>query len=76
MLTSIWSIGITPLSTPMSTRGKLVEGKTAMAESSARVSANRRQHDDQGEHGLRIACHPKMNLPCETLRPHSWNWLL
>jgi len=28
-VTSIWSMGATPLSAPMSTRGKLVSGKTA-----------------------------------------------
>ena len=28
MVTSIWSIGITPLSTPMRMRGKSVLGKT------------------------------------------------
>ena len=30
MVTCIWSTGITPLSTPMTTRGKLVSGKTEM----------------------------------------------
>ena len=30
MVTSIWSMGITPLSTPTMMRGKLVDGKTAM----------------------------------------------
>jgi hypothetical protein len=30
MVTCIWSTGMTPLSMPMTTRGKLVSGKTAM----------------------------------------------
>src|SRR6202034_4611453 len=30
MVTSIWPTGITPLSTPITTRGKLVSGKTEM----------------------------------------------
>ena len=35
MVTSIWSIGITPLSTPMMIRGKFVTGKTAMGSEKA-----------------------------------------
>src|ERR1700722_15170741 len=35
MVTSIWSIGMTPLATPMMIRGKLVEGNTAMGIESA-----------------------------------------
>ena len=36
MVTSICSTGITPLSTPMTTRGKLVSGKTEMGTWKAR----------------------------------------
>ncbi len=36
MVTIIWSIGITPLSTPMTTRGKSVEGKTEIGMVNAR----------------------------------------
>ena len=36
MVTSICSTGITPLSTPMTTRGKLVSGKTEMGTWNAR----------------------------------------
>src|SRR6266496_4824367 len=36
MVTIIWSIGITPLSTPITTRGKFVSGKTAMGIVNAR----------------------------------------
>ncbi len=36
IVTSIWSIGITPLSMPMMTRGKLVCGKTAIGIVNAR----------------------------------------
>ena len=35
MVTSIWSMGITPLSTPTMMRGKLVAGKTAIGSESA-----------------------------------------
>ena len=36
MVTIIWSIGITPLSTPMTTRGKSVVGKTEIGMVKAR----------------------------------------
>ncbi len=36
MVTSIWSIGITPLSTPMAMRGKSVLGKTEIGTVNAR----------------------------------------
>ncbi len=36
MVTSIWSIGITPLSIPMMMRGKSVEGKTEIGMVNAR----------------------------------------
>ena len=36
MVTSICSTGITPLSTPITTRGKLVSGKTEMGTLKAR----------------------------------------
>ena len=36
MVTIIWSIGITPLSTPINTRGKFVAGKTSTGTVKAR----------------------------------------
>ncbi len=36
MVTIIWSMGITPLSTPMTTRGKLVDGNTDIGMVNAR----------------------------------------
>src|SRR5438105_8694331 len=38
MVTIIWSIGITPLSTPISTRGKFVVGKTEIGMVNARYA--------------------------------------
>ncbi len=38
MVTIIWSIGITPLSTPMTTRGKSVVGNTAIGMVKARYT--------------------------------------
>ena len=38
MVTIIWSMGITPLSTPITTRGKLVCGKTEMGMVNARYA--------------------------------------
>ena len=47
MVTSIWSIGITPLSTPMMIRGKFVEGKHRNRNRKRFVNTNGRQHQYQ-----------------------------
>ena len=44
MVTSIWSIGITPLSTPMMIRGKFVEGNTAIGNRKSFVDADNCQN--------------------------------
>ena len=44
MVTSIWSIGITPLSTPMMIRGKLVAGNTAIGNVKSLIDSDNRQH--------------------------------
>ncbi len=58
MVTSIWSIGITPLSTPMMTRGKFVVGKTAIGIRESQVGADERQRDDQENDRFVLAREP------------------
>ena len=58
IVTSIWSMGITPLSTPMMIRGKLVDGKTAIGNRKRFVDADSRQNQDQKDDRLGVAGEP------------------
>ena len=51
-VTSIWSMGATPLSTPMTTRGKSVSGKTATGMVQRQVDAHSRPGQDDEDDGL------------------------
>ena len=58
IMTIIWSMGITPLSTAIRMRGKLVVGKTATGMVNARYTPKHRQRDYQKYERLGVARKP------------------
>ena len=58
MVTSIWSMGITPLSTPMMMRGKLVGGKHGDRKAEGLVDSHDRQRENQKDDRFRVARKP------------------
>ena len=62
IVTIIWSIGITPLSTPTITRGKFVDGNTATGMVNARYAPSNRQRQNQEDDRPRVLRDPVLVL--------------
>jgi hypothetical protein len=57
-VTIIWSIGMTPLSTAIRTRGKISRRKDRDRNRPGQISAQQRQHHDQENDKLRVSREP------------------
>ncbi len=62
-VTSIWSMGKTPLSTPTTMRGKLVSGKHRHRNRERQVDADRHQRQDDEDDRLSVPRGPVRRCP-------------
>ena len=74
-VTSIWSMGKTPLSTPTTMRGKFVSGKDRDRNGERQIDAHRDQREDDEDDGLAVARGPVRRVRRRRVVIRSLIWL-